>query len=93
MEFKDNFIHKQFNVMACKGKNWLPADYGRTTVNHKKSEPHQKEKVYKAPVCKPSFVDSQPKEEINIDNLLQAVKEIKNKNDIIQLNMILENAS
>lgn len=92
IEFKDKFLYEQFNVIACKGKNWLPDSYGHSTTQGK-GQPHSKAKVYKDPVNKPSFVDLQPKEEINIDNLLQAVKEIKNKNDVIQLNMLMENAS
>ena len=90
MEFKDNFIHKQFNIMASKGKNWLPADYGRTTVNNNKSEAHQKEKVYKAPVYQTSTINKESKPEISIDSLLQTVKEISNKNEAKQLNILVE---
>lgn len=98
MQFKDNFIHKQFNLMACKGKNWLPSDYGRTTVNNKKDiKPEAKENrapVNQSPVqASVNPVDFQPGTEINIDNLLKTVYEIRNKREIIQLNLPVEKAS
>lgn len=30
LEFKDDTLWKKFNIEACDGKNWLPADYGRS---------------------------------------------------------------
>jgi hypothetical protein len=29
LEFKDEDILRRFNITACRGKNWLPHDYGR----------------------------------------------------------------
>lgn len=30
LEFKDRNLCQKFNLEACQGKNWLPADYGRS---------------------------------------------------------------
>lgn len=32
LKFKDDKLRQAFNMQAWKGKNWLPADYGRHTV-------------------------------------------------------------
>jgi len=31
--FKDEDVLRRFNITACKGKNWLPEDYGRKEYN------------------------------------------------------------
>jgi len=49
--------------MVCKGKNWIPADYGRTTVN---KNPKPENKVYKSPVSKKVNQNTKPLEKNNI---------------------------
>lgn len=45
LEFKDKFLYEQFNIIACKGKNWLPDTYGHSTTQGK-SQAHPKAKAY-----------------------------------------------
>ena len=107
IEFKDKYLYEQFNMTACKVKNWLPDNYGHSTTQGK-SQPHPKAKVYNTSVNKSSNSDSafkssdsdskvsivsRTKTDINIDTLLNTVKEIKNKSDSVQLNMLVENIS
>ena len=45
LEFKDKFLYEQFNIIACKGKNWLPDTYGHSTTQGK-AKAHPKAKAY-----------------------------------------------
>lgn len=38
LKFKDFSLCDRFNIEAAKGKNWLPADYGKSTVKHRKQK-------------------------------------------------------
>jgi hypothetical protein len=38
LTFKDENIRRRFNVMACKGKNWLPPEYGTKNYHNMTEE-------------------------------------------------------
>jgi hypothetical protein len=51
LEFKSKELYEKFNLAACKGKNWIPADWGHSTTQGK-GQAHPKAKAHKVRVNK-----------------------------------------
>lgn len=46
LEFKEKHIYEKFNLIACKGKNWLPSDFNDGSERKQKPEAPKTERKY-----------------------------------------------